>query len=197
MWGRHVNSTPRIEQYLHDLSRGLGALSARERDDIVMETRSHLSDRCASVGEEEAIRRIGPASVLAERYITMATPVSARLPTADNAGLTPLSFMSLVTGSCVLWACAIVLASLCLAELAQPALVSIWFNSGTGNVFVGAANPDVMARLTDMAGVWFLPAAASLAALAGLSSLVMMRFVWRNVSRPRHAMLHYSSASTR
>ena len=197
MWGRHVNSTPRIEQYLRDLSRALEGLVARERDDIIMETRSHLSERCASIGEDEAFRRIGPASLLAGRYLATEMQAPAHTAKGENPELTPLSFMSLVTGSCVLWACAIVLASLCLAELAQPALVSIWFNSGTGNVFVGAANPDVMARLTDMAGEWFLPAAASLAALAGLSALMMMRFVWRHVIGPRHGMLHYSSVSTR
>ncbi|KPP82164.1 MAG: hypothetical protein HLUCCA04_05390 [Oceanicaulis sp. HLUCCA04] len=197
MWGRHVTSTPLIEQYLRDLSRGLGSLSARERDDIIMETRSHLSDRCASVGEAEAIRRIGPASVLAGDYLAAETRQPAHTATADNAGLTPLSFMSLVTGSCVLWACAVVLASLCLAELAQPALVSIWLNSGTGNVFVGAANPDVMARLTDLAGAWFLPVAACLAALAGMSALMMMRFVWRHASSARREALHYSALSPR
>lgn len=192
-----MTTTPQIEQYLRELSRALGGLSRRERDEIVMETRSHLSERCASVGEAEAFRRIGPAAVLAGRYTGAEARDSAGAASTAIVPLTPLSFMSLAAGSCVLWASAIVLATLCIAELVQPALVSIWLNSGTGNVFVGAANPDVVARLTDLAGAWFLPAAASLAALAGLSALMMMRLVWRNASRPQTAMLEHSAASSR
>jgi hypothetical protein len=185
-----VNSTPRIETYLRELHHALSALPDSERTDIVMETRSHLAERCASVGEAEALRRMGSASVLASRYKTAAGQAGTiREELAMGRRLAPLVSATMVLGACILWVCTLISLTLCLAELAEPSLVSIWLNASTGNVFVGAANPDMAALLTDLAGPWFLPLAAILAVLAGTSAFGMMRVVWREMRQFRRSTL--------
>ncbi len=180
-----MNSTPQIETYLRELGCALSTLSESERADIIMETRSHLAERCVHMSEDEALRRMGPARVLAGQY----TAIVARAPGAAGdeshaaQKFAPLASASMIVGGCLLWVCAIVSATLFLAELAEPTLVGVWLNTATGNVFVGAANPEMMARLTDIAGPWFLPIAAALAALAGGSGLMMTRMAWYGLLR--------------
>lgn len=172
---------PRIETYLNELGGALAALGERERADILLEARSHLTERAARVGEAEALRRMGPASQLAGRYIAASARPGALQDAAPVRRLVPLVSSMMLVSAAILWVCTIISLTLCLAELAEPSLVSIWLSAGTGNVFVGAANPDMVARLTDVAGPWFLPMAALLAALAGASAFAMMRVGWRDM----------------
>ncbi|MBI1263555.1 MAG: hypothetical protein GC187_02335 [Alphaproteobacteria bacterium] len=176
---------PRIETYLNELGRGLAALGERERADILMEARSHLTERAARVGEAEALRRMGPASLLAGRYIAATARPGAPQDAAPVRRLAPLVSAMMLVSAGILWVCTVISLTLCLAELAEPSLVSIWLSAGTGNIFVGAAHPDMVALLTDLAGPWFLPLAALLAALAGASAFAMMRAGWRDMRHGR------------
>lgn len=181
-----MNSTPQTETYLRELGRALAGLAAPDREEILLETRSHLAERGASVGEAEALRRLGPARTLASRYIAASGKAGAMPAEAGLArGAAPLVAATMLIGACLLWVCTLISLTLCLAELAEPSLVSIWLNGRTGNVFVGAANPDMVALLTDLAGPWFLPLAAVLSVLAGVSAFGMMRVVWREWRAPR------------
>lgn len=166
--------TPRIETYLRELSRALSALPEPERDEIILETRSHLAERSATLSDAEAILRLGSPRELARRHLAV-------IPRREfgQRSIAPAMFALMIVSVSVLWLSTICSLTLCVAELVEPSLVSIWFNSSTGNVFVGAANPDMVAMLTDMAGPWFLPAAVLLMLLGAISASGMTRIVWR------------------
>lgn len=181
-----MNSTPQIETYLRELARALTRLSAHERDDILAETHSHLAERCALLGEAEALRLMGPPRALARSY--MAATGHAGRPAGER--IVPLLPATMLVGACLLWVCTIISVTLLLAELAEPTLVSIWLNASTGNVFVGAANPDMVSLLTDLAGPWFLPLAAITGVLAGASGSAMIRAAWREFRSPRGLAIH-------
>ncbi|WP_439634104.1 DUF1700 domain-containing protein [Glycocaulis sp.] len=172
-----MNSTSQIEIYLRELARALSGLPAGEQEDILAETRSHLAERCASLGEAEACRRMGSPRALASSYMA-ATGHSSPPASHRFAQLLPVT---MAVGALLLWVCTLVSLTLFLAELAEPTLVSIWLNASTGSVFVGAANPDMVSLLTDLAGPWFLPLAALIAVLAGASGLGMMRAAWDEI----------------
>ncbi|MFC4724567.1 hypothetical protein AB6B38_00680 [Glycocaulis abyssi] len=181
-----MNSTPQIETYLRELARALTRLSAHEREDILAETHSHLAERCALLGEAEALRLMGPPRALANSYLAATGHAN---PSAGHR-LARLLPVTMAVGAVLLWVCMFVSVTLLLAELAEPTLVSIWLNASTGSVFVGAANPDMVSLLTDLAGPWFLPLAGILAVLAGVSGFAMIRAAWREFRSPRGLAIH-------
>lgn len=177
---RTLTNTNRIETYLNELAAALGPLPAGDRHDIVMEARSHLAERSERWGEAEAIARMGSAQALARQYVAA---TSHSIDTASNR-LGLLHLAGLLTACCLLWVLAATSAGLCLAELASPDLVGLWRNAATGSLFVGATSAENAARLTDLAGQWFLPLTVLIAVLAGLSGLMLMRTAGRQFRVP-------------
>lgn len=165
---------PALERYLTDLDRQLAAAGVADRSDILDETRSHMAERRERMAPQEILLRLGPASALAAAYGD-ASQASAPAAVLRDERATQWSASVAMMGGVLLCVCAIVLATLCIAEIMEPQLVSVWLNAQSGNVFVGAANPDVFAQLSDLAGPWLLPSAAFLAGLAGVSGWAMVR----------------------
>ncbi len=156
-----------IDQYLLTLESALGALPAPERADILAETRAHLADRAAQLGERVAIDRLGPAHALASGHLVSLGYAPVDAPPGARIWVWP--------AAAILWACSVFATGLLALEIVSPSVTGLWMNVQTGSMYLGAASIETPGQLIDLAGPFLAPAAAVISALAALCGWRVLR----------------------
>lgn len=174
--------TDRIEDYLRRLRPALRALPDAEREDILAETRSHLTERRESGGEaavEQAIAAFGQAEDYARAFVD-----DARLRAATASGgpldlasvllvMATRSLPAFVGFALAAWAYlfGVLFFVIAGAELIVPEMTGLWI--GPDDFFLGIMAGDAPGPQTnDVLGPWLIPAmilAGSIALALGVA----------------------------
>ena len=188
-----MTSTGKLETYMRELSRALSGLKANDRDDILLEIRSHLEHRKSEDRLHEALASLGSAKECAQGFyeeIRLQDAFTDGGPTKTIGALLALAsrritaaFGLLVAGIFYLMAAGFALTGV--AEVVTPELAGLWVNADKGMFFFGIIDSDTTESATELLGAWLIPVAAGLAVLAFICGQWLGRFFIRLMMRVR------------
>lgn len=171
-----------LERWLSRLGWALGHLPARERDDIVRETRSHIEDRQAAGGSiQKVLSDFGPAEHHARRFVDeieayealgsqrageLARFVVNRAHRSVGAAVALLALVLLA----ILAGVTILVVGL---KIFDPVHVGVW--TGPGTAFVGVIDDPASGR--ERLGLWLFPVAALVLTLAVITGRLLLAWI--------------------
>ncbi len=188
-----MTSNEKIETYVRELSRALSSLEKNDRDDILLEIRSHLEHREDENRLDEALASLGPAGKCARGFfeeIRLQEAFTDGGPTKTIGALLALAsrritaaFGLLAAGIFYLMAAGFALTAV--AEVVTPELAGLWVNADNGTYFFGIIDSENTADAVELLGGWTIPVAASLAVLALVCGQWLGRFFVHLMMRDR------------
>ena len=188
-----MTSTGKIETYVRELSRALSILKEKDRDDILLEIRSHLEHREEENRLDEALASLGSAKECARGFfeeIRLQHAFTDGGPTKTIGALLALASRRITAAFGLLAAGIFYLMSVgfaltAIAEVVAPELAGLWINSDKGIFFFGVIDPATTAAATEVLGGWVIPVAAILAVLSFICGQWLGRFFIRLMMRNR------------
>ncbi len=186
-----MTSTEKIEPFMRELSRALSSLKETDRDDILLEIRSHLEHRKEESRLDEALVSLGSAKECARGFyeeIRLQEAFTDGGPTKTIGALVALAsrritaaFGLLAAGVFYLMAAGFAVTAV--AEVVTPELAGFWVDADKGAFFMGVIDPDSTATATEMLGSWLIPVAAGLGVIALICGQWLGRFFIRRMMR--------------
>jgi hypothetical protein len=179
----------RIEVYLARLNSALRGLSAEEKQDILLEIRSHIADSVAVAQDREAavervMRLLGDPRELAQRY------KAERMLTRASRSFSPLLLLSTTWGWAKLgmkgtvaffvalfgYGIALALTITLILKPIMPSRVGVWW--GHGDLNVGMV--DHPERMHELLGQWYVPVIVVLAFGFAVGTTQALRWLIRS-----------------
>jgi len=176
---------PTSEAYLKQVRQGLSSLSAADRDDILLELRSHLSDRIAQGSPDPLVGFEAPEALAANLVEELALRGALARGTSLALARALLvaardSLLGLLVVAPLLLAQVLALACLisAVAKLFMPDRIGLWV--GPGAFFIGNSN-NGDPRVHEVLGPWGAPVMAIAGVLIFWVSFRAMRALarWR------------------
>jgi hypothetical protein len=173
-----------LASYLGQLNAALAALTPDERQEILLETRSHVLDRWQrepSRRMERVLAELGPAREYARQFLPDAVepppppgpPALARLVTG---GVRTLPLLFVVVGA---YSVAMLLLLAAVTELVDPTATGLYVGGGPRGRGFQLVLSDPAPSGRDVLGPWFAPAALALAVAIHLLLVRLLRRVLR------------------
>lgn len=188
-----MTSTGKIEPYMRELSRALSSLKETDRDDILLEIRSHLEHRETEDRLDEALASLGAAKECARGFyeeIRLQDAFTDGGPTKTIGALLALAsrritaaFGLLAAGIFYLMAAGFAVTAV--AKVVAPDLAGLWIDADNGVFAFGVMDSDTTEGATEMLGAWLIPVAAGLAVFAFICGQWLGRFFIRLMMRDR------------
>ena len=188
-----MTSTGKIEPYMRELSHALSSLKESDRDDILLEIRSHLEHREEENRLDEALASLGSAKECARGFyeeIRLQDAFTDGGPTKTIGALLALASRRMTAASGLLAAGIFYLmaagfALTAVAEVVTPELAGLWVNGDKGVFFFGIIDSNTTENATELLGAWLIPVAAGLAVLTFICGQWLGRFFIRLMMRDR------------
>ncbi len=179
----------RVESYLAQLDSALRGLSTEEKQDILLEIRSHIADSVAAARDREAavervIRLLGDPQELAQRY------KAERMLTRASRSFSPLLLLRTTWGWAKLgmkgmvalfvalfgYGVALALTITLILKPIMPSRVGVWW--GHGDLNVGMV--DHPERMHELLGQWYVPVIVVLAFGFAVGTTQALRWLIRS-----------------
>lgn len=187
--GAAASQNPTLEWYLSRLDAQLGALSPSERREILMETRSHVSERTARFpfpSVEEVLAQFDAPEVYARQFLqdkALPAPTALQQPSRRTAlqGLARLAtggWLALPVLLVVVFAYAIALTAFIvgLTKVINPADVGVWVRDVGGRTELSHAGYNAELGGREIAGYWLAVIAFGIA--IAISAVVSAFLRW-------------------
>lgn len=180
-------SQAREEEYLRQLRSALGALDELEREDILAESHSHLSDRRRKAGDQgvdEALAAFGAPEDYAQQFLAI-----SHLRRATASGRATDLFLTLLSQSPRRFAAFIAFGLTAIAylfagtflliagaELVVPQMTGLWVDGPASPFVLGVlVGVDARAASTEILGWTLIPIMASAGVVTTVLALMISR----------------------
>jgi len=183
--------SPALEAYLRQLDAHLASLAPSERNDVLMETRSHVMERVARFpfpSIDDVLEQLGAPSVYAQQFAREAAPTTAVAPHAKKgtalrglarlatAGWLGAPVLLLVVFSYVIALAAFAVA---LAKVLTPDDVGVWVKEVNGQQRFSHAGFNASLGGTEILGYRLAAIAASIGFVFAVVPTVFLRWLAR------------------
>jgi uncharacterized membrane protein len=178
---------PMLESYLSHLEKQLGALSLDERREILMETRSHVSERTARFPFptiEEVLAQFGRPDIYARQFLQDKVPRAIARRRTALQGLARLAaggWLAMPVLLLVLFAYTIALAAFAtgLTKIISPGDVGVWVHDvgGRSQLFHAGFNSSLGGR--EILGYWLAVIAFGIAFTIFIAVSAFLRWLAR------------------
>lgn len=172
-----MTNEAQIDQYIRELGRSLESLRSHDRQEILLETRSHLHERSATGRLDEAFAAMGPAEVFAAGYCAHDGTANRAAP----VGAKPLLLRFGVAAIALLLAVPCVFAFL--MEIASPAEFGLWISTEDDFYVLGKHAGD-NPLIRDAMGALMLPVSGLLSLLFAVVAVQAARSAIDLVQKP-------------
>jgi hypothetical protein len=187
---RDAGQMATLESYLARLNVALGKVPAADRQDILLETRSHvveLTRRSPSRTVDDVLAELGSPEVYARRFLSNDEPLPPPRPTAlrglarlATGRLRTLPLFAVVVGAYAIAAFTFLFA---IAKLMEPNATGLFVNNVDGHRQVLLVWSDPRAKGRDVLGYGIVPIALLISVSIHLVMSALLRRVLRNDDR--------------
>lgn len=184
-----------LEAYLVRLDAALRALPAEEREEIVLETRSHILDSLRLAGDRAVVfTELGPPELYARSFLDALDEPESNVVRTPRA---PTLLLRLAAGGAgafialnlmvAAYGLALVLLLLAGLKLLHPERVGVWIDPTTRSYSVALTGSSGAPAGSEVLGWWLVPITLTLAALLYVATTRLTRAVilWREATRGR------------